>query len=691
VTLDDRATSSIEAARPGTRNSRLLSLALEGFSGFMGQTDRMRSALADLIEIGDPTASTGAARLAAQLDAVEPSITFIGQVKAGKTSLINAMAGWPGLLPSDVNPWTSVVTSIHLSPAMSSVATGATFRFFDQDEWSRLIDKGGRLGELASRAGAQEEMEKVRRQVERMREKSQGRLGRRFEMLLGQEHRYGTFDEGLVERYVCLGDDFEEDDAGARFEAKGRFADITKSADLFVDHAEVPLKFCLRDTPGVNDTFLMREQITIGAIRDSRTCVLVLSAHQALSTVDMALIRLISNVKAREVIIFVNRIDELPDPASQIAEIRDSIRATLKKQDGPADAPILFGSAVWASHALSGTIPDMPDGSLAALRRLALAETGTDPGEMPDPERTWALSGVPALYRAIADRVEEGVGREALDRVARSAGNLARGVGAAQRSVGLAVANGQSFELDLPRIERRIAEIEQATRAEIDRAFTSQLDAFGVRLDRAHHSFLDRATAALIDHLEKYGEGAVWSYEPTGLRMLLRSACQVFGARIQADARKSLETAAHRIAATYRDAFRLGEDFAIDAPDAPRINPPVAIAQTIALDIKGTWWRRWWLKRRGYRSFAKEFYKMIMEETSPMIDELRQDHAETIRANLLTTLDGFLDEQREVLVALAGKGCITSAEVNAALGLEDRSERLRQIESTVATMRQQAA
>ena len=65
---------------------------------------------------------------------------------------------------------------------------------------------------------------------------------------------------------------------------------------------------------------MMREQITIRAIRDSRICVVVLSAHQALSSVDMALIRLISNIKSREVVIFVNRIDELSDPAKQIPE-----------------------------------------------------------------------------------------------------------------------------------------------------------------------------------------------------------------------------------------------------------------------------------------------------------------------------------------------------------------------------------
>ncbi|TCM88163.1 dynamin family protein [Rhodovulum steppense] len=690
MTLDERAEMALEAARPRTANPGLLALGMDGFTGFMERMDQMRRTLADLTELGDATVARGAARLANQLELVEPSITFIGQVKAGKTSLINTMAGWPGLLPADVNPWTSVVTSIHVSPSWTTGAAGANFRFFDPQEWDRLIEKGGRMGELASRAGAEEELEKVRRQVERMREKSKGRLGRRFEMLLGQEHRYGTFDEELVERYVCLGDDFE-DDEGEPFDMRGRFADITKSADLHVTHANVPFKLCLRDTPGVNDTFLMREQITIGAIRDSRLCVLVLSAHQALSTVDMALIRLISAVKAREVVIFVNRIDELSDPAAQITEIRDSIRATLKRHEGPADAPILFGSAVWGQHALEGTLSQMNEASRKSLLALARTECVASEGPQDAIEGVWRLSGIPALYRALGERVAEGVGGEAIDRIARSVGNLARGVTAAHLSIGLAVADGQAVALDSDRISRELDRIEQRATVALETAFAAQREAFCVRLDRSHHNFLDRATAALIEHLEKHGEGTVWSYEPTGLRLLLRSACQVFGKRMQDEARAILETTATDVAATYRAAFGLTEALAIEPPEPPRLNPPVAIAQTIALDVKGTWWRRWWLRRKGYRSFAAEFYKMIREETAPILDELSHDHAEAIRADLLQTLAGFLEEQREIVTALAEKAAPTAQDLGAALGYQARADRLRQIEAAVATMRQEAA
>ena len=87
---------------------------------------------------------------------------MIGQVKAGKTSLVNSMVGMPDMLPADVNPWTSVVTSLHLNPNVAAEDNRASFRFFDMEEWSRLLDRGGRIGELAARAGAEDELAKVR-------------------------------------------------------------------------------------------------------------------------------------------------------------------------------------------------------------------------------------------------------------------------------------------------------------------------------------------------------------------------------------------------------------------------------------------------------------------------------------------------------------------------------------------------
>ena len=167
-----------------------------------------------------------------------------------------------------------------------------------------------------------------------------------------------------------------------------------------------------------------------------------------------------------------------------------------------------------------------------------------------------------------------------------------------------------------------------------------------VRVDRSHQSFLDRATASLINHLETYGESSVWKYDPTGLRVLLRSAYQIFSKRAQDTAKKVLAATASDISELYIK-HRLTSDpaFAIEPPRAPRIPSPVLLGQMIALDLQANWWSRWWRKRRGYESYAAEFAELIRAETDPISTGLKSDHAVSIHTEVDTVFTDFLQEQ----------------------------------------------
>ena len=672
-------------------NVHLLQRGLSGLDPFLQERAGLETALKNLVEIGDETTAKMAKRLQHQLDTLEPSITMIGQVKAGKTSLVNAMVGWPALLPADVNPWTSVVTSLHLDPkAGEADDTKASFRFFDHTEWDRLLDKGGRIGELAERAGHNDELEKVRAQIEIMREKSRSRLGRRFELLLGQQHDYGSFDEELIERYVCLGDDFDDEEPVN--ETQGRFADITKSAELFLHRPQFPVKLCIRDTPGVNDTFMMREQITIRAVRDSRICVVVLSAQQALSSVDMALIRLISNIRSREVVIFVNRIDELPDPANQIDEIRASIQATLKTHDGPTDAEIVFGSAHWANLALTGTVDLIDEDSRTALQGLAGQDLSGATPQDTLLELVWEHSGVPALYNALGARIAEGVGKDAISRVAKSAVNLAQGVKATSDPFG-ASTTPPELRIERATLMAELEAIGERAFATLNTTFDAQLESYHARLDRSHRSFLERATASLVEHLERHGADEVWKYEPTGLRLLLRTAYQVFGAKAQAASKNAFEIAAGDFSELFGRAFKIqGANPQIQAPPAAHIPPPVLLGQTIALDIQGNWWRNWWRRRRGYTAFATEFYSMIEAETKPIVDDLKVLQTDAVRRESHEILRKFLDEQCATLVGFADHQPEESRENDdGVLVLGARDLKRTTVEDTIAALDPYAA
>ncbi|MEJ6402968.1 dynamin family protein [Yoonia sp. 2307UL14-13] len=648
-------------------------LGLEKLEEFHDEISDLEATLADVVKLGGSDAEKKSARLIRQLRMFEPSITMIGQIKSGKTSLVNAMVGRPELLPADVNPWTSVVTSLHLNAPLPPDAPTATFQFFSQGEWDHLVENGGRIGELSSRAGADDELEKVREQIAEMREKTKARLGRKFELLLGQKHNYAELSDELVQRYVCMGDDFEDLDEE---DQQGQFADITKSADLYLKADTIPMPLCLRDTPGVNDTFMMREQITINALRDSRICVVVLSAHQALSSMDMGLIRLIANVKSREVIIFVNRIDELSNPAEQVPEIRDSIIQTLADNNGPENPELIFGSAYWANIALSEDLNDIVADSAEAMFNWAEVALDSDTAGMETNELVWHLSGVPALYKALSDRVVEGPGAEILSASRKRALNLVGGVRASSSVVSMRM-DGDSVDV-MPHAEL-VAHLDKLEASNI-KLLNDRLDIvfqqFGSRVDQSHKRFLDRALESLLQHLETNGEDQVWQYSPDGLRMLLRTSYQVMRRNVAATCEQVYAEASANLAETYRAAFGVAvENFTITPPAAPEIPAPVSLGQTIALDLQTSWWKGWWKRRKGYRAFASGFYDLIEAETAPIVDELKVRQADGIRKMAERELTDFLAEQRAILTDISEKSQVGVDDLKDIFGITAQQER----------------
>lgn len=638
----DQATQIQSSAFPSNLNA-----GKEELVAFAKKLHELDEALQALEDVTGDEMTASVERLRRSLAEFEPSVTFLGQVKSGKTSLVNAMAGWADLLPSDVNPWTSVATSLHLTPENNHLEISARFQFMTEDEWDRLLTRGGRLGELAGRAGAESELKKIQQQVETVRENARQRLGKRFELLLGKNHEYGYFDKNLLEKYICLGDDLGLND-DVQDDGQGKFAEITRSADLYLNSKTIPLPICLRDTPGVNDTFMMREQVTIRAIRDSRVCVVVLSANQALTSVDMGLVRLISNLKSREVIIFVNRIDELPDPANQVPEIEASMRKTLKEHHGPSEAPIIFGSAYWANKVLAGDLEDMTKASSDALlewARVALPGSDLDQSSQ---NIVWNISGMPELYRCVTARIIEDQGNAFLAKIASSAASIASGQKVAEAMVIQGEKTGST--LSMYEVKTRFNDLTEKHMSRLEKDLDSAISEYQDRADRTHLNFVERATHSLITHLETQGDTSVWEYSPTGLRMLLRSAYNVFGVRVQSIAKKNYEETVGDLAELYVDAFgSVVHGIQITVPSAPAIPSPVALGQTIALDFRDGWWVSWWRRTRGYKAFAKRFHQLISAETEDFMTQLKTVQAQNLREDALQSLSVFLEEQKSIL------------------------------------------
>ena len=672
--IESQATPSdapAEEAPQGDLSPAFTRIGMETIEGFHESMLDLGDSLLDIESFGGPEAAKKAQKLIHAVKEFEPSITMIGQIKSGKTSLVNAMAGRPELLPADVNPWTSVVTSLHLNPLVKEGDSVASFQFFDQDEWDHLVENGGRIGELSSRAGADDELQKVREQIAEMREKTKARLGRKFELLLGQVHNYRHLDDELLQRYVCMGDDFDDPEMQ---DAQGQFADITKSADLYMSAPALPIPLCIRDTPGVNDTFMMREQITINALRGSRICVVVLSATQALSSMDMGLIRLIANVRAREVVIFVNRVDELADPAKEIPEIRESILKTLSENNSAGDIEVLFGSAYWANMALQQQTDDIVSDSKAALMKYAEAVVGPD-AELSG-ELAWQLSGLPHLYAAIGQRITEGEGAEMIQTVRKRALNHIQGLKASSNVVSLRMRGDNLKMMEPEKLGKRLDEVELRNATHLKDLMASVTADYAARVDQLHKRFLDRALESLLQHLETNGEQETWQYSPDGLRILLRSSYQ----SMRKKAAKCCDTiygqAAGELTDVYRELLSIDVDgFTVNPPNTPQFPSPVSLGQTIALDLQSSWWSRWWKRRKGYRAYAESFYELIEAETAPIINDMKGKQADDVLQIALRELDDFLSEQGGILTDVSYKSQISVSELKDLFGITAEEER----------------
>ena len=648
-----QATTSLAALRSrfetlGGLSERISQLLPEGFEDQLGE---LRSRLSDFAT----------------------PITFVGQVKSGKTALVNVLAGSPGLLPSDVNPWTSVVTTLHLNtPRPRNVR--AEFAFFDQSEWEDLIQEGGRLGALARRARADDEMSQIRAQIEEMYSKSRERLGRNFELLLGNRHKYDEFSQQLIERYVCLGDQYAGAEQGA---AQGRFADITRSADLYMEVAGYPIGLSLQDTPGVNDPFLMREQVTLRSMNNASLCVVVLSAAQAMNTVDLALIQLLCALESRRVIIFVNRIDELRDPARDIPEIRRALDTVLRDRGISDISTILFGSAHWAEAALTGKPDMLSPASLATLE--AMVEASPGPAQSLFAERAWACSGLAALLGAIGQAITSTSGAQVLDDSWRRLNNLVATV----RTRHLASSASAVARLSAGQTRAKIGNLRQAVEAYIDTDMQALLSRLTERVEQSSNDYVNRMALELLERAKENGRAGVETCDPMQLRMRLRTAYIRYANEMRSFFQDISDGSCQAMMDLYSQ--MLGEaaaDMQLQAPAAPAAPPPVALGRTIVVDLQTTRWKAWMASHINSKGLAREYHSLVEAEVSSISQELIATARETLSL-MAAVLREFLDEQEGFALAIAEGGALSRDLIGNPLiqrqqALEELSLELRQ-------------
>ena len=344
-------------------------------------------------------------------------ISAVGQVKAGKSSLINVLARQQSLLPTEVNPWTAVITNLHFGHP-DKPHSGGAFQLFSEDEWQEMIEGDANTRKLAEDLLPGFDSETLKRQVQEMQDSAKQRLGSLYRHLLGKKHSFSTITPEILERYVSAG---HQMDASDEVENAGRFSGITKSAEVYLERDPFALPVTLSDTPGINDPFLVRDEITTSSFRDTDIFIVALSIHQALSAADMALLRMLSRHSGKAIIAFVNRIDEVENPVKDVPAVMDALRARLDAElDSAAAITLVTGSAHWGAIALFGS-DEAVDSALQAPGCAAYcAQQKTRKSSARD--RLFTASGIPALTKALSDAINNGPVARDLAEIASEAG-----------------------------------------------------------------------------------------------------------------------------------------------------------------------------------------------------------------------------------------------------------------------------
>lgn len=346
-------------------------------------------------------------------------VAVIGQMKAGKSTLINALMQRPDMLPTDVNPSTAVITKLHFG-APPEKANTALFQFFSEDEWDRIMS-GGRANTVGTDRQLTYQPDRLAKPLEELQRRAEKRLGADYAKNLGKHHLLSSVTTGTLERYVSAGDyaSDAEPEEETRF-----FSDITKTADVFLDGQPLGYPAVIIDTPGVNDPFLVREEITHGYLGEADIYLVVLTAQQPLSDSDMALLRMLKGLQKDRIITVVNRIDLTDDLADQSEKMTAHIRATLQREFPHADIPVVLASAHWANAALSGDEEELADALTPSLADYAekLGELGQNPFGRPAGNWTneqveqmlFQISGIPTLISEVERLIGHSVTAERL-------------------------------------------------------------------------------------------------------------------------------------------------------------------------------------------------------------------------------------------------------------------------------------
>jgi signal recognition particle receptor subunit beta len=572
-------------------------------------------------------------------------IAVIGQVKAGKSTFINALARRPGLLPTDINPWTVVVTALHFRAAPTPPEHAAVFHLFSVDEWGELADGGGRLRELTERLVPGFQPDLLRAQLEVMRKRAERRLGPKFAELLGKCHRFETVTPEILADYVSAG---EETGRPCAKPTRRHYSDITRSADLYFNDSPFAFPITLIDTPGTNDPLLVRDEITRRSLENPDIYVFVVSALQPLSTGDIAMLRLLNGLHKDRIVVFINRVDQLAEPSDAMA-LRAIVEKRLRVEFPTLQIPVITGSArIGSLQADADTVELQQASGKASWQgglRAAIGHAGSDlsaaergcadhmssgMGEVAAAiTRLMCTSSIAMLLRQIAvclaelvrtaeitDRAELQSIHELIETRRLEAAALSKRIDEEHASLTAFEAHANALEASFKDVEAHFMDLIGAAGGALRR-----------QLGMLVREFAEKEAGALLAAIEERPRLGAWRCDTLPLRHEMEAAYLAAYDQAAADLDRIEQFLYPQLKLIVSSLLPDYGGNLLEAPAWPQAEPPTiaALADKVTMDLGTSWWRRWFAGRRAAAERARHLRWLVEDDFLRIAEELVQE------------------------------------------------------------------
>ncbi|MGF1445071.1 MAG: hypothetical protein ACFBRM_02590 [Pikeienuella sp.] len=312
-------------------------------------------------------------------------IAIVGRPGSGASALAAVLGLRPGLLPREMPEKSAMVLRLHFGRP-GGPRTGGFAHFFDQELWSEIPRDPGRLAGPMGVAAREALALKLKRHVEEMRTRAFMRFGDGFTPLLGETQRIDEVTGLGLCRYLGL-DPAESASRSNLPSERGRYADLTREIELFLEPGPFALPVSLVVTPGVDPAFPVRDERTSGCLADADLCIAVLSGDAPLAEEDRRLIERLFERTGGRLVVMLDCCGAATNRRADPRMLHRAVSAHCARLDPSAPPAVAIGSASAAA---------------VALDRLAMAETDADAQEA---RRAIAASGLPSLAATIGERL----------------------------------------------------------------------------------------------------------------------------------------------------------------------------------------------------------------------------------------------------------------------------------------------